>query len=144
VNVAHLHLLLNHVPTLGFGVGFGLFVAALLGKSEDLKRASLVVFFVVALMAIPAYLTGNAASFALRDEPAVSQDLVAAEHRVLLEDGFDIYWGTHPPLPDDIRGGWCVEAGRSSIHHRQDRGRRLYPPVGWCHLLWPVPAVSRL
>jgi hypothetical protein len=52
VNVAHLHLLLNHVPTLGFGVGFGLFVAALLGKSEDLNRASLVVFFVVAISAL--------------------------------------------------------------------------------------------
>jgi len=78
VNVAHLHLLLNHVPTVGFGVGCGLFVASLLGKSEDLKRASLVVFFIIALMAIPAYLTGSAASFALRNDPAVSQDLVAA------------------------------------------------------------------
>lgn len=78
MNGAHLHLLLNHVPTVGFGVGCGLFVASLLGKSEDLKRASLVVFFIIALMAIPAYLTGNAASFALRDDAAVSQDLVAA------------------------------------------------------------------
>ena len=78
MNVAHLHLLLNHVPTVGFGVGCGLFVASLLGKSEDLKRASLVVFVIIALLAIPAYLTGNAASFALRDDPAVSQDLVAA------------------------------------------------------------------
>ena len=75
---AHLHLLLNHVPTIGFGLGLGLFVAALLIKSEDLKRASFVVFFIIALIAIPAYLTGNAASFVLQDEPAVSQDVVAA------------------------------------------------------------------
>lgn len=75
---AHLHLLLNHVPTIGFGLGLGLFVASLLVKSEDLKRASFVVFFIIALIAIPAYLTGNAASFVLQDEPAVSQDVVAA------------------------------------------------------------------
>ena len=75
---AHLHLLLNHVPTIGFGLGIGLFVASLLAKSEDLKRASLVVFFLIALVAIPAYLTGNAANFVLQDEPAVSQDVVAA------------------------------------------------------------------
>jgi len=75
---AHLHLLLNHVPTIGFSLGLGLFVASLLAKSEDLKRASLVVFFLIALVAIPAYLTGNAANFMLQDEPAVSQDVVAA------------------------------------------------------------------
>ena len=75
---AHLHLLLNHVPTIGFGIGIGLFVASLLGKSEDLKRASFVVFFVIALLAIPAYLTGNAADFVLRDQPDVSQEVIAA------------------------------------------------------------------
>jgi len=78
VTPAHLHLLLNHVPTIGFGLGLGLFVASLLAKSEDLKQASLVVFFIIALVAIPAYLTGNAANFVLQDEPAVSQDVVAA------------------------------------------------------------------
>jgi hypothetical protein len=66
------------VPTIGFSLGLGLFVASLLAKSEDLKRASLVVFFLIALVAIPAYLTGNAANFVLQDEPAVSQDVVAA------------------------------------------------------------------
>ena len=55
MNAAHLHLLLNHVPTLGFGLAFGLLVAALLGKSGDLRQASLVMFFVIALMAVPAY-----------------------------------------------------------------------------------------
>jgi len=30
MNLAHLHLLLNHFPTIGFGIGLGLFVIALL------------------------------------------------------------------------------------------------------------------
>ena len=62
MNLAHVHLLLNHVPTVGFGVGLGLLVLSLVGKShDDLKRASLVVLFVVAILTIPTYFTGAAA-----------------------------------------------------------------------------------
>jgi uncharacterized membrane protein len=78
VNLAHLHLLLNHVPTVGFGFGMALFVASLVRHSEDLKRVSFGVFFGVALVAIPAYLTGSAAHFVLKNEPNVSQDVIAA------------------------------------------------------------------
>ena len=42
-------------------VGLGLFVLALISKSDDLKRASLGVFVCIALLAIPTYTTGNAA-----------------------------------------------------------------------------------
>lgn len=61
MNLAHYHLLLNHFPTIGFGVGLVLFFAALYGRSAELKRASYVVFFVVAVLAIPTYVTGNIA-----------------------------------------------------------------------------------
>ena len=36
--LVHLHLLLNHFPTVGMIVGFGIFFLALVKKSEDLKR----------------------------------------------------------------------------------------------------------
>jgi hypothetical protein len=78
VSPAQLHLLLNHLPIVGFGLGIGLFVGALHSGSEDLKRASFVIFFLISLMALPAYLTGNAVMFSLRNEPGVSQDLIAA------------------------------------------------------------------
>ena len=45
MNLAHVHLLLNHFPTIGMIVGLGLFVVAILAKSDHLKRASLVIFF---------------------------------------------------------------------------------------------------
>jgi len=61
MNLAHLHLLINHFPTIGFIVGMGLFVFALIGKSDELKRASLVVFVGIALLTIPTYMTGSAA-----------------------------------------------------------------------------------
>jgi hypothetical protein len=51
-NSAHVHLLLNHVPTIGFGIGLVLFVTGLVAKSDVLKRTSLVMFFVVAVVAI--------------------------------------------------------------------------------------------
>jgi hypothetical protein len=57
----HLHLLLNHFPTIGFIIGFGLFVISLVSKSEHLRVASLVVLVGISLVTIPAYTTGNAA-----------------------------------------------------------------------------------
>ena len=75
---AHLHLLLNHIPTVGFGVAMVLFVAGLVKKSDDLKQASFVAFFVNALLAIPAYVSGNAAEFIIREQPGVSAALVTA------------------------------------------------------------------
>ncbi len=61
MNLAHLHLLINHFPTVGMIVALGLFLGSLIGKSEDLKRASLVVFFGLGLITIPTYMSGNAA-----------------------------------------------------------------------------------
>ena len=73
MNLAHVHLLLNHVPTVGFGVGLGLLVLSLVGSShDDLKRASLMVLFVVAILTIPAFLSGTAAEAVLRGTTAAA------------------------------------------------------------------------
>ena len=80
MNLAHLHLLLNHLPTVGLGIALGLLLASLLKKSEDLQQASFVGFFLLGLLAIPAYLTGSAAQFVIQDQTAVSQQVIAA-HR---------------------------------------------------------------
>jgi hypothetical protein len=84
VNLAHLHLLLNHVPTIGFGLGIGLLAASLVRDSEDLRRASYVVFFGVALVAIPAYLSGKAAHYILQTEPDLAQDVVTAHQNAAM------------------------------------------------------------
>src|SRR5687768_7287814 len=72
----HIHLLLNHFPTVGFIIGICLFVAALIARSDHLKQASLVVFVGIALLTIPTYVTGNAAQMAIQDNPAVPLRLV--------------------------------------------------------------------
>jgi hypothetical protein len=61
MNLAHIHLLLNHFPTIGNVIGLGLLLFGIFGKSNELKEASLVVFFGIALLTIPTYITGNAA-----------------------------------------------------------------------------------
>ena len=74
-NLAHLHLLLNHFPTVGFSVGLGLYLMALIRKSDDLKRAGLVVFLGIGLLTIPTYMTGKAAQSAIAGQAGVSDTL---------------------------------------------------------------------
>jgi hypothetical protein len=78
MNLTHLHMLLNHVPTVGTGIAIALLVLAFVRKSEDLKRVSLEAFFIIALMTIPAYLTGVAAQQETLDRPDVVPVLVEA------------------------------------------------------------------
>jgi uncharacterized membrane protein len=73
VNPAHLHLILNHIPVLGMAVGIGLLGWGLIQKSEELARVSLGVLVIVALLAIPAYLTGEPAEEIIEDLPGVSE-----------------------------------------------------------------------
>jgi uncharacterized membrane protein len=62
MDLTHLHLLLNHVPTVGMIIALGLFVLALVAKRDHLLEASLVLLLGVALVTIPTYVTGNAAA----------------------------------------------------------------------------------
>jgi uncharacterized membrane protein len=75
VNYAHLHLLLNHVPVIGSIVGLGLFLVSFVGKNEDLRRASYIIFAGVALFTIPAFLSGFGAQQMIKG-PSVSDDLI--------------------------------------------------------------------
>ena len=84
MNITHLHLLMNHVPTVGTVIGVGLFLLALVRRNEHLKHASLEVFFLIALATLPVYLTGVAAQQALQGRPDVSAAAIAAHHDAAL------------------------------------------------------------
>jgi hypothetical protein len=62
LSTTHVHLVLNHVPTIGYIIAVGLFVAALIARSEHLHQASLMLFAGIALVTLPVYVTGNAAA----------------------------------------------------------------------------------
>jgi len=72
-DLVHIHLLLNHFPTIGMIVGVGLFLLGLLNRSEDLKRGAMAVFFAIALISLPTYMSGYSAQKSLRTVPTVSQ-----------------------------------------------------------------------
>jgi uncharacterized membrane protein len=74
----HWHLFLNHFPSVGAVIALILLACALYLRSEDLTRASLVMFVVIALLAIPTYVTGGATRRALEGEPGISVDMIAA------------------------------------------------------------------
>jgi|RhiMetdeSRZDD1v2_1073273.scaffolds.fasta_scaffold401522_2 uncharacterized membrane protein len=76
LNLAHLHLLLNHWPIIGTLIAFALFAVALAAKSDDLKKASLAIFTIMALFTIPTYTSGNAAYEIIRKDTAVSKTMV--------------------------------------------------------------------
>jgi uncharacterized membrane protein len=70
--LAHIHLLLNHFPTVAFLIGLVLFLVAWYIKSDYMKRISLGIFLIVSLISIPVYMTGKAAQTAIKSQPGVS------------------------------------------------------------------------
>jgi hypothetical protein len=94
MDLAHIHLLLNHFPTIGYIIGGGLFVLSLITKSDDLKRASLIVLLGIALIAIPTYMSGNGAQEAIKSLPGVSKSLIEThEGAALVAIGFMLFTG---------------------------------------------------
>ena len=84
MTVPHLHLLLNHIPTIGGAAALVLLVIAFVRKSNDLKRIALEATFVVALLTFPAYLSGVGAQQALIDQPDIAQPFVDAHWNAAL------------------------------------------------------------
>lgn len=80
MNLPHVHLLLNHFPIIGTIIALGLFIFGLIGKSDGLKKASLVIFAGIALLSIPTYMSGNGAADALSKLPGVSMNAIAVHN----------------------------------------------------------------
>src|SRR4029077_5746199 len=76
MNFAQIHLFLNHFPIIGTLVGLGLLVISLVGKNEGLRRASLILFAAMALLAIPTFFSGTGAQGAIKKLPGVSEALI--------------------------------------------------------------------
>jgi len=84
MNAAHIHLLLNHFPTIGFCIGIVVFVVAIARKSDELLEAGLIIFFLTAALTIATYVSGNDAQAALTDTPGVSDALVKVHESAAL------------------------------------------------------------
>jgi hypothetical protein len=94
MDLAHIHLLLNHFPTIGYIIGGGLFLLSLITESDDLKRASLVVLVGISLISIPTYLSGNGAQDAIKSQPGILKSQIEAhEGAALVALGFMEFTG---------------------------------------------------
>jgi hypothetical protein len=80
MNAPHFHLILNHVPTVGTAIALGLLLLSLLRRQEALRRVSLEVFYVLALLTLPTYLSGVATGLQLENLPDVSVEAIHKHH----------------------------------------------------------------
>ena len=85
MNLAHVHLLLNHIPVLGTIFAFLILAWGVVGRSHDLTRAGLVSLVASAVMAIPTNLTGDPAADAVKGLPGVTTPIISAH-----EDAADL------------------------------------------------------
>lgn len=61
MNAAHLHLVLNHFPVIGTAISIFVLLIGLLKKSDEIKKISLMILVLTALVTIPVYLSGEKA-----------------------------------------------------------------------------------
>jgi uncharacterized membrane protein len=66
---SHVHIILNHLPTVGFVFALVLYISALVLNNVVMKRSSLVLFVICAILGVPTFVTGNASMWALTDPP---------------------------------------------------------------------------
>ena len=83
-DLAHVHLLINHFPTIGTILGLGLLLLSFGRQNEHLKKVSFEVLFLIALATMPVYVSGNAAAEALKGASGVSAAAIAAHNDAAL------------------------------------------------------------
>jgi uncharacterized membrane protein len=66
---SHIHIIINHFPTVGFCFGLFFLVAGLLMKNVVMERSALVVFVCCAVLGATTYVTGASAMWALTSPP---------------------------------------------------------------------------
>ena len=87
MNFAYLHLVVNHVPIVGFGFAVAIYFAGLFLRKPDIERTGLVAFVVCALAAAAAFYTGEPAEEIAEGIPGVSETSIE-EHEEWAERAY--------------------------------------------------------
>lgn len=69
----YVHLLLNHFPIIGTLIGLGLLLYGLLKKNGSIEKAGLTLIVLIALIAIPVFLSGEGAEETVEELAGVSE-----------------------------------------------------------------------
>lgn len=81
----HIHLLLNHFPIIGTFIGTLVLAWAVVRKSNDLRSAGCTIIILMALVAIPVYLTGEPAEESVEHLPGVSESMIESHEDAALQ-----------------------------------------------------------
>jgi uncharacterized membrane protein len=76
----HLHLLIGVFPTFGLLSVLALYIAGLLKNDSGAQRTSLVLFILLALLAVPVYLSGTASLAELSANPRFAKDALNSHY----------------------------------------------------------------
>jgi len=76
LNLAHVHIVINHIPSLGMVVAACLLVFSLLRKNDGLKKISFQLLVAMSLMALPTFMSGSAAEAMLRNSSDATKGLI--------------------------------------------------------------------
>jgi len=74
--LSHVHIVLNHFPSIGTLFGLVMLVYALWKKDPKLQVVSFVIFMVMGLLAIPNFVTGGAAYELIRKRPGMDRAML--------------------------------------------------------------------
>jgi uncharacterized membrane protein len=83
---SHVHMILNHFPTVGFVFSLTFYIIALIADNTVMKRATLALFVICCILGVPTYVTGNASMWALTDppQPGISKAVINAHRDMAL------------------------------------------------------------
>jgi uncharacterized membrane protein len=65
----HVHMILNHAPTVGFVFAIAFYITALVANNDIMKQGSLILFVICSILGVPTYVTGTASMWALTQPP---------------------------------------------------------------------------
>lgn len=76
MNSTYLHLLLNHFPIIGTLMGSGLLLWGIIKKQTQTQSIAAGILFLMAIIALPVYLSGEPAEEAVENLPGISETMM--------------------------------------------------------------------
>lgn len=76
MNSTHFHMLLNHFPVIGTLIGSVLLAWGILKDQQNIKSTAAVILSLMAIIAIPVYLTGEPAEESVENLPGVAKSMI--------------------------------------------------------------------
>lgn len=76
MNLAYLHLILNHIPMIGMPVALTFLLYGIYSKNQSAQRFSLFVLIALAALVVPVYLTGEPAEEVVEHLPGVVESVI--------------------------------------------------------------------